>query len=262
MDLALKGKTALVTGASYGLGYSCAMVLAQEGVDVAIASREKDKIEKAAAEIAKATNVQTVGITADLTNMQDLERMIDEANKALKHIDILIVSTGHPPTFPFSEATDEHWQVGTDLLLRPPIVLSRLVLKEMKKRKYGRIIFIGSIFGLEPEKSSVVQSTLRTGLHALTKCIASEYAGDGITCNVICPGYFDTPLVRELAKQYAESSNVTTTQVLEVWRSHSPAKNYGKPEDLGALTAFLASPRAAFITGTHITMDGGAVRQC
>ena len=118
-----------------------------------------------------------------------------------------------------------------------------------------------TIFGLEAEKTSVVQSTLRTGLNALSKCIASEVAGDGVTANVICPGYFDTPLVRELAQQYATAEHVSVDDVLSVWANYSPVKRFGKPEDLGALVAFLASPRGEFITGTTLTIDGGAVRQ-
>src|SRR5262249_46646381 len=153
------------------------------------------------------------------------------------NIDILVVSTGHPPTYSFSAATDEQWKQGLDLLLRPPILLSRMLLPEMQLRKYGRLIFIGSILGLEPAKTSVVQRTLRTGLNALAKCIASEVAADGVTVNVICPGYFDTPLVRELAEQYARVEGVSAETVLSDWAEYAPAKRFGKPDDLGALVA-------------------------
>ena len=261
MDLELQGKKALITGASYGLGYACAQALAKEGVVIAISSRDKAKIKAAAEKIASTTGVAAHAIAADLTSDQDLERLAAESQKLLGEVDILVISTGHPPTYPFSEATDEHWKLGTDLLLRPPILLTRLLIKGMQKRRYGRIIFIGSIFGLEPEKTSVVQSTLRTGLNALAKCIASEVAADGVTVNVICPGYFDTPLVRELAGQYATSQKVSLETVLDDWANYSPVKRFGKPEDLGALVAFIASPRAEFITGTTVTIDGGAVRQ-
>lgn len=261
MDLDLKGKTAVVTGASYGLGYACAQSLAQEGVDVVICSRDKQKITAAADSIKASSKARVLGVKADLTSKDDLHNLVSEAKAFLGHVDILVVSTGHPPTLPFTQATDEHWQVGNDMVLLPPIVLSRLVLPGMQEQKYGRIIYIGSIFGLEAEKTSVVQSTLRTGLNALSKCIASEVAGDGVTANVICPGYFDTPLVRELAQQYATAEHVSVDDVLSVWANYSPVKRFGKPEDLGALVAFLASPRGEFITGTTITIDGGAVRQ-
>lgn len=261
MDLGLAGKNALVTGASYGIGYACAEALAGEGVNVAICSRDEDKILSAAAKIAADKGVTSVGIAADLTDENDLKRLVESATEQMGPIDILVVSTGHPPTFPFSVASDDHWKQGMDLVLRPAIVLSRLVLDEMRKRKFGRIIFIGSIFGLEPEVSSVVQSTLRTGLNAMSKCIATEVAADGVTVNVICPGYFDTPLVRELAQQYANSQAVSVEKVLSDWTEYAPVKRFGKPSDLGALVAFLASERAEFITGTSVTIDGGAVRR-
>jgi len=261
VDLQLHGKNAIVTGASYGLGHACANALAMEGANVAICSRDLEKIQTAAAEISSSCGVKAVGIEADLTVENDLLRLVDEAQEALGDIDILVLSTGHPPTYPFSAATDEHWKQGLDLLLRPAILLPRLLLSKMQSKKFGRIIFLGSIFGLEPEKSSVVQSTLRTGLNALAKCIATEVAPDGVTVNVICPGYFDTPLVQNLAQQYADSQKVSRETVLQDWADYSPMKKFGKPEDLGALVTFLASPRAEFITGTTVTIDGGAVRR-
>ena len=261
MDLELSGKTALITGASYGLGFACAKALAMEGVSIAMCARDKQKITSAAEQIATACRTKAIGIAADLTKEADMQNFVSEAKAFLGKIDILVVSTGHPPTHPFSVATDQQWSDGYELVLRPPITLTRLVLEDMRHRRYGRIIYIGSIFGIEPEQSSVVQSTLRTGLNALSKCVATEVAGDGVTVNVICPGYFDTPLVRELAKQYATSENASVDEILSAWAAYSPVRKFGKPEDLGALVSFLASPRGEFITGTSITMDGGAVRQ-
>jgi 3-oxoacyl-[acyl-carrier protein] reductase len=260
MNLDIQQKNAIITGASYGLGHACATALAMEGVNVAACSRDKDRIEAAAADLNLSCGVKTVGIAADLTNEDDLARIVDEATCALGDIDILVLGTGHPPTYPFSVATDEQWKLGLDLLLRPAIVLPRLLIPGMRKRKFGRLIFLGSIFGLEAEQSSVIQSTIRTGLNSLVKCIATENAPDGVTANVICPGYFDTPLVQELAQQYATTQDVPREQVLQDWADYSPMKKFGKPEDLGALVAFLASPRAEFITGTTVTIDGGAVR--
>ena len=261
MELELKERTALVTGASYGLGYACAQVLAQEGVKVAIASRDEQRLHQAASKIQSGTQYKPIALACDLTDKNSVYQLAAQATEKLGSIDILVISTGHPPTFPFSEASDELWEQGLDLILRPVIYLSRTVIPQMKKRGFGRLIFIGSIFGLEPEKSSVIQSTLRTGLNALAKCIATENAEFGITANVICPGYFETPLVRGLAGQYAKSLGKSTATVLDEWKDYSPMKKYGKPDDLGSLVAFLSSPRAEFITGTTITIDGGAVRQ-
>lgn len=261
MDLQLRGKTALVTGASSGLGNACARVLAEEGVQLVLCSRDADRIQDAAAEIARETAQRVVGIAADLRVAADREQLVQRAREALGNVDILVLSTGHPPTCSFAEATDEQWQEGIDLILNPVIALTRLLLGDMRQREYGRIIYIGSIFGLEAEKSSVIQSTLRTGLNAFSKCVATEAAADGVTANVICPGYFDTPLLTRLATQYASAANITSDEVLERWKAFSPTNSFGKPEDLAALVAYLASPRGSYVTGTSVVIDGGGIRQ-
>lgn len=261
MQLKLEGKRALITGASAGLGYACAEALSMEGVEVAICSRDKQNIQMAATRLGAATGNKSIGIAADLSDEKQLFQLVKDAQNQLGDIDILVVSTGHPPTYPFSVATDEQWSVGLNMLLRPPIVLTRLLIDGMRARKYGRIIYIGSIFGLEPEQSSVIQSTFRTGLNAMAKCIATEVAADGVTVNVICPGYFDTPLVHDLAKQYAQQGGASVEHVLNEWATFAPVRRFGKPEDLGALVTFIASPRAEFMTGTAVTIDGGALKQ-
>lgn len=260
MDLQLRGRSALVTAASYGLGYHCARALALEGAEVAICSRDRERIERAASEIGRESGSRVTGFSSDLTDKNAIGKLAAQANEALGKIDILVLSTGHPPTFPFSRAADSDWARGIELILNPAIEVARAVLPGMQKRKYGRLIFIGSIFGLEPEASSIIQSTLRTGLNAFAKCIATEYAADNITANVICPGYFETPLVNELASKYAAEAGVTTEAILNDWRNFAPARKFGKPEDLGALAAFLASPRAEFVNGTTIVADGGALK--
>lgn len=260
MELYLKNKRALVTAGSYGLGYSCAKALSKEGSVVSICSRNQDNVNKAVNSISLETGNSVFGFKADLTNEDDLSELISKANLAMGAIDILVVCTGHPPTQPFSKATDIDWLTGIDLILQPVIKLTRAVAPEMQKQKFGRLIYIGSVFGLEPEVSSVIQSTLRTGLNSFSKCVATEYALDGITANVICPGYFDTPLCKNLAKQYAEQLDKSADEVWEDWKNVSPVKEYGDPDDLGAMVAFLASSKAKFLTGTSLAMDGGFLK--
>lgn len=260
MDLELRGKTALVTGASYGLGYACAESLLQEGAKVAIASRDKAHLEKATDSFSSYRD-KVFDFPCDLADRSAIQSLVPRVLEALGGVDILVLSTGHPPTYPFSQASDELWEQGLDLLLWPVITLTRAVLPQMRARGYGRLIYIGSIFGLEPEQSSVIQSTLRTGLNSFAKCVATENAEHGITANVVCPGYFTTPLVVSLAGQYAASSGRTREEVLSEWKDVSPMKKYGKPQDLGAFVSFLASPRAEFISGTTLAMDGGTVKQ-
>ena len=255
MELNLSDKTALVTGASEGLGRACAEALAANGVSLSICARGEELLDKAAREIEEQFNVKTSPIPADLSSSADLERLVDSAISELGHVDILVLSTGHPPTFPFSAATDEQWQHGIDLLLQPVVKLSRAFLEQMKSRGFGRIIFIGSIYGIRPEVSSVIQSTLRTGLTALTKCLALEYAPFGITVNVICPGYFKTPLVDNLAKKYAEEQSRPVDDVLKDWEAFPPSKRFGSPNELGDFVAFLSSSRASLINGQSLVIN-------
>jgi 3-oxoacyl-[acyl-carrier protein] reductase len=261
VELNLSGRTALVTGASLGLGYACARELSREGARLAICARDAARLAAAARQISGETGGEVAAVAADLTRGDELAGLIAQAKAAVDHIDILVVGTGHPDKAPFSQATDDQWQQGIDLMLRPAITLAREVLTEMRQRRYGRLVFIGSIYGLEPEPTSVVQSTLRGGLNALSKCIATEAAADGVTANVICPGYFDTPLVADLARRRAAEAGCTPKKVLDGWRDIAPSKMFGRPDDLGALVAFLASPRGEFVNGTSIAMDGGAVRR-
>jgi 3-oxoacyl-[acyl-carrier protein] reductase len=270
MELELSGKSALVTAGSYGLGYACARNLALEGAKVVICSRSADNVAKAVASIAQDIELSKTrssgklgeinGFSSDLRLEEDLKEIVPRAKSFLGDIEILVICTGHPPTHPFSMASDRDWTDGLNLVLQPAITLSRAVIPQMAANKFGRLIYIGSVFGLEPEQSSVIQSTLRTGLNSFSKCIATEYASSGVTANVICPGYFDTPLCRSLSKQYAESQGKTSEEVLEQWRNIAPIKEFGDPDDLGALVTFLSSAKAKFITGTSISIDGGFLK--
>jgi len=260
MDLNLNKKSALVTGASYGLGFACAEALVGEGVHTTICSRNQSNLERAAAKLRDQGEEKISTFAANLKKEADLDRLIDHTKANPESFDILVISTGHPPTYSFDSATDELWREGYSLLLNPVIKLTRAFLPGMRKRGYGRIIYIGSIFGLEPEPSSVIQSTFRTGLNSFMKCIATAEAPHGITANVICPGYFSTPLVNNLAQKYAEERGVSVDTVLDEWKKASPCQKFGRPEDLGALVAFLSSPRGEFINGTTIVADGGAIR--
>lgn len=256
MDLAITGKTALVTASTYGLGFAIAHTLIDEGCRVAVNSRNQDNVSEAA----KMLGPNAIGVAGDLSVASDRNRILAMAQEQLGDIDILVVSTAHPPTRPFSGATDVEWELGYQLLVRTPIELSRALIPAMRAKGYGRLIYIGSIFGLEAEVSSVIQSTFRSGLNNFAKCISIEEAKNGITANVICPGYFDTPLVRNLAKQYADENNQSVESVLEDWKTFSPMRKFGRPEDLGAFVAFLCSKHGDFFSGSAIHVDGAAIK--
>lgn len=256
----LAGRKAVITGASRGLGFSIAEVLGAQGSELYLSS-SSEKIFEAGKILESKFPGRVHCAVVDLRDAGAVTAYAKEVVASAGGVDICAISTAHPPTHPFSSATDEHWIEGHRLLIDPVIRLTRAFLPEMRKRNFGRIIAIGSIFGVEPEVSSVVQSTYRTGLRAMMKCIATEEAPYGITANVICPGYFHTPLLEDLAEQYAQSCGSTVGEVLESWKTASPMQKFGNPQDLGELVAFLAGPHGSFITGTSIVADGGAIKE-
>lgn len=259
MDLELINKVALVTAASRGLGYACAMALAAEGANVAICSRSKTRVRAAASRISKATGSEVIGVQADLTREDQLPLLVREVEKVFGPIDIFVFNTGNPPAGDFTSASDKDWALGFSLCLRPPIVLCRLILPKMRMRKFGRIIFLSSIFAQEPDKGYVVSSTFRAGLGALSKCLGREAGQDGVSVNLVCPGYFDTPLLHELARKHAKTLGKSSERVLSDWGKLSPARRLGSPAHLGALVALLASSQGSYIQGAAVPIDGGAL---
>ncbi len=259
MDLNLNGRIALVTGGSRGLGFACAEALVREGVKVAISSHTNEALETATRLLSRIPQATVAPFNADLRVVTELESLAAQVRERLGSIDILVLSAPHPPAASFLNTLEGDWQRGVESLIRPAAILSQLLTPDMKLQNYGRLIYIGSVFGLEPEPTSVVQSTFRAGLNALAKCISSDVAPYGITANVVCPGYFDTPLVSELATQKASSlgNNRQVKRILRDWQTAAPSRRFGDPKELGALVAFLASPLAGFIQGTSLQIDGG-----
>jgi 3-oxoacyl-[acyl-carrier protein] reductase len=260
MDLGLHGKVALVTAASRGLGRACAEALAAEGARVAICSRNEERITTTAAEIQQQTGSEVIGFVCDVTKVEDIQRLIREIHERFGHIDILVFNHGNPPPGAFSNIALEQWHEGLNLCIWSAIHLFRSVLPIMKKQRWGRIIVISSIFAKEPDPDYVVSSTLRAGLLGLTKCLARELAPYQITVNTVLAGYFDTPLVRQLAAEEAQRKGKPVQQVLQEWANIVPTATIPPPLELGQLVAWLSSEQARNVTGIAIPIDGGMLK--
>lgn len=260
MELNLQDKCALVTAASQGLGRACAEALAKEGAKVVICSRSTNRVSKAADEIASVTGSEVTGFICDLTKHQDIQKLVADTRKYLGRIDILVFNYGNPPPGSFFDLNLKQWREGMGLCFWPAIHLCRPIISEMQERRWGRIIFISSIFAKEPDSNYVVSSTLRAGLLGLAKCLARDMATYGVTINTILPGYFNTPLLRQLAEKEALQLGKNTEQVLQEWTATVPVGQLGDPHKLGKLVTFLSSDLAAHITGTTISMDGDILR--
>lgn len=260
MILDLKGKRALITGASKGLGFAVAMSLAACGATIFICARNSDDLEHAAQNIRSKTNADVHYLPTDMSSNSGIDKLIKELRNQINGTDIVFTSGGHPPALSLSESDDSDWDTAFHQVLTPAIRLTREFVDEMKQNNYGRFMYISSIYAIEPECTTIIQSTYRAALNSFSKCIASENAGYGITANTICPGFFDTPLVERLSKEIASKDKRRSDDVLNEWCNLSPYGKLGDPNDLGSYAAFLCSDMGKFINGRSHVIDGGAIK--
>ena len=241
MDLRLSGKTALVMGASKGLGFAVARELAAEGVKIAICARDENRLKGAA---------ETLGATAlvgDLRQAGAGRRLVEQATEALGSVDILVVNTGGPATMPFESISPDDWRNAFDGLFMSATDAIGAAIPGMRDRNWGRILLVTSIAAKEPINNFTISNALRAGLHGLTKTLSREFAANGITVNALMPGYTMTERLAEAKLD------------LEKVAGMIPMRRIGQPEEFAALATFLASDRASYITGQAVACDGGAL---
>src|SRR4051812_16850450 len=255
MDLKLNNKVAIVLAASKGLGKAIALGLSQEGAKVIIGSRDADELDKAASEIKLATGNDVVGIPVDVSDAGQLNSFIEQAAQTFGRIDILLNNAGGPPFDKFENFDDEQWQKAFDLNLLSFARLSRLVLPHMKKTGSGRIINIISSSVKAVLGNSVLSTSMRMGVVGMAKLMADEFGPYNITVNNVAPGLVLTDRIKQTLPQ-----DIDPEQALKEKAKSIPLGRIGKPEELAALVAFLASEQAAYISGTTIQVDGGANR--
>jgi 3-oxoacyl-[acyl-carrier protein] reductase len=243
MDLKLNGKRALVLGASAGLGRAIAEALIAEGAKVAICSRDRTRIDATAKEIGAAH-----AIALDLDQPGNGREVVRQAAKALGGVDILVTNTGGPHKMLFADVAIAEWQRWFQNLWLSAVESIQEALPAMRQAKFGRVIMVTSIAGKEPMKGLTLSNSLRAGLHGMMKTLSDEVAADGVTVNALLPGYTATDRMRQL--------NVTDDMVA----GDVPAHRMGKPEEIGAVAAFLASVPAAYLTGQAVAVDGGWLR--
>jgi 3-oxoacyl-[acyl-carrier protein] reductase len=260
MNLGLKDRVALVCGASKGLGKAVAWGLAREGARLAICSRSEENIIRAAEEISRETGAEVLPIKADLSAAAEARAFFGQALARYGKVDILVNNAGGPPSLPFLEITDDHWEEAFHLTLMSAAILIREAIPRMQEQKYGRIVNLTSVAVKQPILGLILSNALRTGLVGLSKTLSALYGPDNILINNVCPGYTLTERVRELAEVVAQRQNTTPEAVIRGWEQEIPLGRLGRPEELADLVVFLASERASYITGATIQVDGGYFR--
>lgn len=255
MDLGLDGKVALVTGSTSGLGLASAKALAAEGASVVICGRRGDLAQREAAALPAA-----IGIEADLTQPDTPQLLVETAIEAFGGLDILVGSTGGPTPGSALDTPADAYDDALDLLVKPMVRLSHLVVPEMRKKGSGRIVFVSSSAVREPIPILVLSNAVRMAVHGFAKTLARQVAADGITVNLVLPGNVRTDRTLSLANAAAAASNRSVDEVLAETAAAIPTGRSGDPSEFGAVVAFLCSSQAAYVTGTSIPVDGGALR--
>ena len=244
MDLGLKGRTALVCGASSGLAHASAEALAEEGANVTMFARRRDVLER------EADRIGALAVRGDVTLPQDLERAVDQTLQAFGGLDILVWNSGGPPPGRATDVTPDAVEQAVELLLQPAVRLVQLCLPHLEASSGGRIVAITSLAAKEPTQHLALSNMIRPGLTGWLKTLAHELGPKGITVNCVAPGRIATD---RLAYLYPEGP--TEEQLQEI-----PLGRWGDPREFGDVVCFLASERARYVSGQTIVVDGGLQR--
>lgn len=250
MDLGLKGRSALVTAASRGLGRACAEALIGEGAEVFISSRDEASIAKTADEIKAAG-----WLAADVSKPGEPEALVKAAIARLPGLDVLVVNAGGPPPGTFQSTPLDQWEVAFQLTLMSAVRLIRAGLPHMKKSDQGRIVCITSIAVRQPIPNIALSNAMRAAVTGMAKTLSRELAPDGITVNCLAPDSILTDRIRQIAA----ASGTDPEERVKQMAAHAPMGRLGDPAEFGAACAFLCSKQAGYISGQTIGVDGGAL---
>ena len=244
MELGLKGRTAIVCGASSGMGLAVAEALAAEGANVAMFARRRDVLER------EADRIGALAVRGDVTVPADLQRLVERTLEAFDGVDILVLNSGGPRPGPAAAIDDELAEEAFELVLLSVIRLTRLALPHLRRSPAGRIVAITSGAVKEPTANLGLSNALRPGVHGYLKSLANELGPDGITVNCVAPGRIDTA---RLAQLYPNGPTEEQLQAI-------PLRRWGRPSEFADVVCFLASDRASYVSGITIGVDGGLSR--
>jgi 3-oxoacyl-[acyl-carrier protein] reductase len=244
MELGLQGRTAIVCGASSGMGLAIADSFAAEGANVAMFARRRDLLER------EAERVGALAVRGDLTNPKHLETLVERTLEAFGGVDVLVLNGGGPPPATAAGVTADDVEGAVELLLTSSVRLVGLCLPHLRASGHGRVVAITSSSVREPIPGLALSNAVRPGLVGWLKTLARELGPDGVTVNAIAPGRIDTDRLREV---YPDGPTAADLEAI-------PVRRLGEPREIGDVVCFLASDRAAYMTGTLIPVDGGLTR--
>ena len=260
MDLGLKDKIALVTGASRGLGFATALTLASEGCRVAVNSRSEENAKAAAEKISSETGAQAIGLAGDVSDVGVAEKLVEETVNAFGGLDLLVTNAGGPPAGAFESFDEEAWQKAIDLSFTSHVRLIRSALPYLRKSKIPSVLTVTSYTVKQPIPNLVLSNSIRWATIGLTKSLALELGADGIRFNSILPAWTETERIIELLNSRAAANKTTVQEESAKQAAQSVFGRLGHPQEFANAAVFLLSPAASYITGVMLTVDGGVYK--
>lgn len=260
MDLGLTGRCALVTGGSMGIGKAAALALAAEGCRIAIGARGKEALAQAAEEIGRDAQADVLAVQADCTKPAEIRRMAGEVLERFGRIDILVNSIGSAKSGHFLRLTEDEWRDSLELKLFGIVHCCREVIPHMQRQRWGRIVNLIGHRGRQPETQAMPAGVANAGLINFTKALADEFVRDGILVNGVSPCPMQTRRLDYMVKAKASMMNISEEAAREEFLRDIPIGRFAQPHEIAPLIAFLASERNTYISGTTISIDGGATR--
>lgn len=260
MDLGLKGRGVIVAASSQGIGRAAAEAFAREGAQVAMCARTEAPLRQAADKIRNETGAEVFAEPVDVTDAAQVQRFVEQVAKRFGRIDVCVANAGGPPAKNFLSISPEEWHKAVDLNFMSVVHLAKAAIPYMQRHRWGRIITITSVTVKQPVAELIMSNAVRAAVVGLVKSLSNEFGKDGILVNNVAPGYTATERLRELAEVRALAGGTTSEHVYQSWTAEIPLRRLGDPQDIADVILWLASERAAYVTGQTLLADGGIYR--